>query len=119
MICAAVRSEDLLPAPVVAELSSASSTSGEVRRSVKKLDGDFRRHLVDRTLYFVGGVRQAICININSDPASLAAHMIAHLEARDRLFQLVPTLRALKSDHNGVCTGHLRPVDTAAWRGLV
>jgi hypothetical protein len=81
---------------------------------MKKLDRDLRRYLVDRTLYFVGGVCQPICININSDPASFAAHVIAQLETRDRLFELVPAFRALKSDHNGVGTGHLHPVDTAA-----
>jgi hypothetical protein len=99
-------------------LSQPSSRPGEVRKSTVKLDGDLRRHLVDRALYFIGGVCQPICIDVDSDSASLAAHMIAQLETRDRLFEFAPTLRALKSDHDGVRTGHLHPVDAAARRSL-
>ena len=72
-----------------------------------KLDRDPRRHRLNRTLHFLSDLCQPVRIDINSCPASPPAHVIAQLEAPDRLLELLPTLWALKSDHMGVGAGLL------------
>jgi hypothetical protein len=83
-----------------------SAVSSSYLPLLKELNGDFRGHFFNCALHFLGGVRQSICVDVNSDPTSLAAHVIAELEAPDRLLKLVTALRALKTDHKRVRSGH-------------
>jgi hypothetical protein len=46
---------------------------------LKELNGDFRRHFFNCALHFLGGVRQSVCVDVNSNPTSAAAHVIAEL----------------------------------------
>jgi hypothetical protein len=85
------------------------SSIDALRSSAKEFDGDLGRHLFHRIEYFVGGIRQPVRVDVDADLASLAAHLTALLQIRDRLFELMPTLRALKFDEEGIGTKHLHP----------
>jgi hypothetical protein len=73
---------------------------------LKELDSDFGGHFFNCALHFLGGVRQSVRVDVNSDPTSPAAHVIAELQASDRLLKLVTALRALKTDHKRIRHGH-------------
>jgi hypothetical protein len=75
---------------------------------VEELDRDFRWRFFHRTLHFLSGVCESVRVDVNSDPTSPAAHVIAQLKTSDRLLKLVPALWALKSDHK--CIGANHPV---------
>jgi hypothetical protein len=70
---------------------------------VEEFDGDLRRHLFHRALHLLGSVCQSIGVDVDADPATPAAHVIAELQAPDRLLKLVPALWTLESDHK--CVG--------------
>jgi hypothetical protein len=74
---------------------------------VEEFDGDFRRHLFQRTLHHFGSVCQPVGVDVYPDPATPSAHVIAELQAADRLLEFVPTFWTLESDHMCVGAGHL------------
>lgn len=64
----------------------------------KKLDGDLGRNPLDSFLNFLGGIRQPIRVDIDSCAAPGTDHVIVRLQAPDRLPEVVPAFRTLKSD---------------------
>jgi hypothetical protein len=65
---------------------------------VEKFDSDLAGHFFQRPADFLGGVRQSVGVNVDPNVAARASHMGALFETRDRLFKLMPALRALEFD---------------------
>jgi hypothetical protein len=99
---------------------------------LEKFDCNLGGHFFQRPPDFLSGICQPVGVNVNSNAAAPAAHLSAPLKTRDRLFELMPALRALEFDEvrvtHGVAQysidlgisaksmigGHLLPLDAAA-----
>jgi hypothetical protein len=64
----------------------------ETFTSVEEFNGDLRRHLFHRALHLLGSVCQPVGVDVYSDPATPAVHVIAEFQVADRLLNLVPAL---------------------------
>jgi hypothetical protein len=73
-----------------------------------ELDRNLRGNFPHGFLNFVGGVSQPVRINIDSDATPQTARTLAQLQLRNCLFEVMPTLRALKFDDTGVDVCHLK-----------
>jgi hypothetical protein len=67
--------------------------------SAKEFDRDLRRFLVQGAPHFLNRICQPVRIDVDTNVAAWAAHMIAELEASDRLFEFVSAIRTLEFDH--------------------
>jgi hypothetical protein len=73
---------------------------------VVEFDSDFRRRFSDRLLNFLGCLGQPVGVDVDSNAAPRAAHMLACLEPPNCLFQLMPALGTLEPDHAQIDVWH-------------
>jgi hypothetical protein len=66
---------------------------------VEEFDRDLGGHLVQGTPHFLSRICQPVRIDVDTNVAARAAHVIAELEASDRLFEFVSAARTLEFDH--------------------
>jgi hypothetical protein len=66
--------------------------------SVEELDRDLRRHLFQGAPHFLSRICEPVRVDIDTDVAALAAHVIAKLKASDRLLEFVSAVRTLEFD---------------------
>ena len=74
--------------------------------SAEELDRDFRRDLFEGFLNLLGGVSEPVRVDVDSDATPPTAHGFAGLQRTYSLFEVVPAVRALKSDFMRITINH-------------
>jgi hypothetical protein len=73
---------------------------------VEELDGDLWGYFPDRLLNFVGGIGQAVRVDVDANAATRTLHVFTRFQSPDALFKFMAAVRTLKFDDVGIDIWH-------------
>ena len=69
---------------------------------MEELDGDLWGHFPDRLVNFVGGIGQAVRVDVDANAATRTLHVFTRFQSPDALFKFMAAVRTLKFDDVGI-----------------
>jgi len=73
---------------------------------VEELDGDLWGYFPDRLLNFVGGIGQAVRVDVDANATTRTLHVFTRFQTPDALFKFMAAVRTLKFDDVGIDIWH-------------